>query len=252
MVKAYIPLVTGPYCMYQDNGIIIIDTKNIIPISTNVVNPDYALYRCEENKGTILKIIKVIGHKKVENVSSINNTFHIGNELVCSTYNNFRIYKTFKAVYADMKYHKRFSGWCSVYRYNGSSNYKKLYYNGTLIKSIDKGNEIIIKRYYKKNYSVIKTLDGRVIRRFQGIFYYYCLESDIFYSWSLTNYGKETFNTRNKRTSVWYYKNNLTYCIIDEEGFRLESRSGLISKKIISLLQRIQSVVIKKNVKKIY
>jgi hypothetical protein len=250
MVKAYIAL-TGPYSIFQDEGIIIVETKKIIPRSTKVVNADYARYTCEENKGIVIKILKLINKRAFEKVSSINNFFHVGKEIVWTNH-IYHIYKTFRAAYACIKYIKNFSGWCSRYHNNGRLTDKILYYNGTLVKSIYKGNEIIIKRYYKKNYSLIKTIDGHVIQRYKGIFYHHD-DSDIFYSWYLTNGGKETYYIQNKRTHTWFEKNNFMYCTLCGDGdFQLKSRSGVISHKVISLLQRIQSVVIKKNAKKIY
>ncbi len=92
-----------------------------------------------------------------------------------------------------------------------------------------------------------------MIKRYQGIFYNYRPSF-----WELENYknrkqnGKTTFY-RTHGTDIYFYKNGKVYgkCF-DYDGFRLVSRTGLVSKQVISLLHRIESVVIKKNVKNIY
>jgi hypothetical protein len=263
MVKGYIPLST--YDRSEDKCIVTVRIKKFIPFTKEIVNPDYAFYVCNLiDSPVIIKIYDVTNKKQVDRH---NETWAINTRLNRNYYldNKLKTFKTFKAAYAYIKYKSCFPGWSSDYNLDGSLKHKQFFpgkwpYNGlgpTKTVNFDRLKNIIIVRNYVKNYTLIKTLDDNrdLIKRYQGIFY------DYGSLWELRNYknrkqnGKATFHRthRTHRTDIFFYKNGQVYgkCF-DYDGFRLVSRTGLVSKQVISLIQRIESVAIKKNVKNIY
>jgi hypothetical protein len=250
--------------------VLCIKTTTLTPISQPVVNPKYALYKSP--KFTIEKILDgekaLREQQKKPQSEQIKEFYGVFQDEVWWITLQCRIQKTFDnlsiPIYKNLRIlvklnSRKTYGWTGRYLRNGSLKDKIFIKNGDIIKKkFLQNGERWIEYNFKKNTTIHRNLNGKLLCKLQGIVSYYeslqirCIS---YFKIDYVNHGKETdFGWSGSIISKKWFKNDFERYIDFQigRGINIWKNRKVISNRLCDLFIQIEYIIIRKKALRLF